>query len=121
MQRLIPQPCRVVHLTRLPALNSNGSSQARHSDPTIFADLQTRLKECVSATFDAVVEMQGDVVKREGSKRNVPGWNFCKWMAGMVSAIWKVLLGRMPTHTPLGMRGKYLRGARLVVRCSGTV
>lgn len=75
---------RVVHLTRLPPLNkSEKSTLTGQSDPTIFAELQTRLKECVSATFDAVVEMQGEVVKREGQKRNVPGWNFCKWMAGM--------------------------------------
>lgn len=27
--------------------------------------------------------MQGEVVKREGQKKDIPGWNFCKWMAGM--------------------------------------
>jgi hypothetical protein len=74
---------RVVHLTRLPPLSSEKPSISGHSDPTIFADLQTKLKECVSATFDAVVEMQGEVVKREGQKRDIPGWNFCKWMSGM--------------------------------------
>lgn len=74
---------RVIHLTRLPSLASNNKSQARHSDPTIFAELQTRLKECVSATFDAVVETQGDIVKREGQKKHLPGWNYCKWMAGV--------------------------------------
>lgn len=68
---------RVVHLNRLPNL----SSQTSHSDPTVFAELLSRLKESVSMTFDSVIEAQSDVVRREVAKRTVPGWNFCKWMA----------------------------------------
>lgn len=69
---------RVVHLNRLPNLAHPPSS---HSDPTVFADLLSRLKESVSMTFDSVIEAQSDVVRREANKRTVPGWNFCKWMA----------------------------------------
>lgn len=76
---------RVVHLARLPTLSVGQQKPSRYShiDPTIFADLTTRLKECVAVTFDAAVGLQEEAVMREYGKRDVPGWNFNKWMAGV--------------------------------------
>lgn len=74
---------RVVHLTRLPNLTQSSSSLRNHVDPTIFADLLTRIKDSATNTFDAVVGFQDEAVRSEFSKRDVPGWNYNKWMAGM--------------------------------------
>ncbi|PWN36229.1 uncharacterized protein FA14DRAFT_120403, partial [Meira miltonrushii] len=74
---------RVVHLTRLPNLAQSSSSLRNHFDPTIFADLLTRIKDSVTNTFDAVVGFQDEAVRSEFSKKDVPGWNYNKWMAGM--------------------------------------
>ncbi|MCO5565922.1 hypothetical protein L7F22_019597 [Adiantum nelumboides] len=74
---------RVVHLTRLPNLTQSSPSLRNHIDPTIFVDLLTRIKDSVTNTFDAVVGFQDEAVRNELSKKDVPGWNYNKWMAGM--------------------------------------
>lgn len=74
---------RVVHLTRLPNLSQSSQSLRNHIDPTIFVDLLTRIKDSVTNTFDAVVGFQDEAVRNELSKKDVPGWNYNKWMAGM--------------------------------------
>ena len=77
----------IVHLTRMPSLPAGGASAgAAHSaDPTLFADLLMRLKECAGATFDGLVALQEEETRREWRNKELPGWSLCKWVTGMVS------------------------------------
>lgn len=53
------------------------------TDPTLFADLLMRLKECASQTFDGLVALQEEETRREWRNRDVPGWNYCKWVTNV--------------------------------------
>lgn len=74
---------RVIHLTRLPP----APGQPGSSDPTLWAEALSRLKECASAYFDAAVGAQEDDVRRLEINRGVPGWNYCGYFASKVTKL----------------------------------
>lgn len=68
---------RVVHISRLPppAVEGKQQTSAQFADPTIFADLLTPLKYCISATLDQAISAQREEVAKLMSLRHVRGWN----------------------------------------------
>ena len=71
----------VVHLTRLPPVPDHPGRQAgAHTiDPTIWADLLTRMKEGASAAFSSTVEAQEEEIRRCETARGKAGWDFCSY------------------------------------------
>lgn len=50
---------------------------ADKDNPTVWADLVTKVKEGVLSAFDASLTQREDEVKRSEGQRQMPGWNFC--------------------------------------------
>ncbi|KAI0724064.1 trafficking protein particle complex subunit 10 [Cerioporus squamosus] len=50
---------------------------ADKDNPTVWADLVTKVKEGVLSAFDAALTQREEEVKRSEGQRQMPGWNFC--------------------------------------------
>ncbi|KAI0748290.1 trafficking protein particle complex subunit 10 [Daedaleopsis nitida] len=50
---------------------------ADKDNPTVWADLITKVKDGVLSAFDAAVTQREDEVRRSEGQRQMPGWNFC--------------------------------------------
>ncbi|EJU03022.1 hypothetical protein DACRYDRAFT_106200 [Dacryopinax primogenitus] len=50
------------------------------NEPAGWADVITRLKEQIIASFDASVTLREEEVRRNEAQRHVPGWNFCNFV-----------------------------------------
>lgn len=50
---------------------------ADKDNPTVWADLITKVKEGVLSSFDAALTQREDEVRRSEGQRQMPGWNFC--------------------------------------------
>ncbi|KAI0362291.1 hypothetical protein OH77DRAFT_1416520 [Trametes cingulata] len=50
---------------------------ADKDNPTVWADLITKVKEGVLSAFDAALTQREEEVRRSESQRQMPGWNFC--------------------------------------------
>ncbi|PWZ01747.1 hypothetical protein BCV70DRAFT_199179 [Testicularia cyperi] len=71
----------VVHLSRLPPVPAVplGRSGLHSMDPTIWAELITRMKEAASSTFTTTIEAQEEEIMRCGATRGQQGWDFCSY------------------------------------------
>ncbi|PWN52569.1 hypothetical protein IE53DRAFT_271895 [Violaceomyces palustris] len=71
----------VVHVTRLPPPPASGSTlpQAHLIDPTIWAEMLTRLKECASTAFGTAVAAQEEEIRRLEAGKSSPGWDLCSY------------------------------------------
>lgn len=71
----------VIQLSRLPPVSSVslGKSSFHSMDPTIWAELLTKMKEAASATFTTTVEAQEDEILRCGATRGQQSWDFCSY------------------------------------------
>ncbi len=72
---------RVVQLSRLPRVPTVQLARpGLHSmDPTIWAELLTKMREAASTTFTTTVEAQEEEIARCGATRGQPGWDFCRY------------------------------------------
>ncbi|TFK86916.1 hypothetical protein K466DRAFT_586827 [Polyporus arcularius HHB13444] len=50
---------------------------ADKDNPTVWADLVTKVKEGILSAFDAALTQREEEVKRSEGQRQMPGWNFC--------------------------------------------
>lgn len=71
----------VVQLSRLPPVPATplGKAGLHSMDPTIWAELLTKLREAASTTFAATVELQEHEIARCGVTRGQQGWDFCSY------------------------------------------
>ncbi|KAJ9478612.1 ER to Golgi transport-related protein [Pseudozyma hubeiensis] len=71
----------VVQLSRLPPVPAAPLSRpGLHSmDPTIWAELLTKMREAASSTFTTTVEAQEHEIARCGITRGQQGWDFCSY------------------------------------------
>ena len=60
---------------------------ADKDNPTVWADLVTKVKEGVLSAFDASLTQREDEVKRSEGQRQMPGWNFCTFFILKVRTI----------------------------------
>ena len=52
-----------------------------------FAELTDKIRESVLATFDANVAQYEEDVRKVGSQRQLPGWNFCTFFVQKVRPV----------------------------------
>lgn len=66
-----------MHVSRLPPPSSSesGRNVPQFTDPTVFADLLTVLKQSISTTLDASIRAQREESIKLASLRSVTGWN----------------------------------------------
>lgn len=71
----------VVQISRLPPVPAQplGRSGLHSMDPTIWAELLTKMREAASATFTTTIEAQEDEISRCGVTRGQQGWDFCSY------------------------------------------
>ncbi|EST05702.1 TRAPP II complex, TRAPPC10 [Kalmanozyma brasiliensis GHG001] len=71
----------VVQLSRLPPVPSAPLGRAgMHSmDPTIWAELLTKMREAASSTFTTTIEAQEEEIARCGVTKAQQGWDFCSY------------------------------------------
>ncbi|CDU22942.1 related to TRS130-subunit of the TRAPP complex of the cis-Golgi [Sporisorium scitamineum] len=71
----------VVQLSRLPPVPAAPLSRSGlHSmDPTIWAELLTKMREAASSTFTTTIEAQEQEIARCGVTRGQQGWDFCSY------------------------------------------
>ncbi|KAI8998488.1 trafficking protein particle complex subunit 10 [Trametes punicea] len=50
---------------------------ADKDNPTVWADLISKIKEGILSAFDAALTQREEEVRRSESQRQMPGWNFC--------------------------------------------
>ncbi len=58
---------------------------ADKDNPTVWADLVTKVKEGILSAFDAALTQREEEVKRSEGQRQMPGWNFCTFFILKVS------------------------------------
>ncbi|SPO44554.1 related to TRS130 - subunit of the TRAPP complex of the cis-Golgi [Moesziomyces antarcticus] len=71
----------VVQISRLPPVPAVPLTRSGlHSmDPTIWAELLTKMREAASATFTTTIEAQEQEIARCGVTRGQQGWDFCSY------------------------------------------
>ncbi|SJX65910.1 related to TRS130-subunit of the TRAPP complex of the cis-Golgi [Sporisorium reilianum f. sp. reilianum] len=71
----------VVQLSRLPPVPAVplGRSGLHSMDPTIWAELLTKMREAASSTFTTTIEAQEHEIARCGVTRGQQGWDFCSY------------------------------------------
>ncbi|SPO25257.1 related to TRS130 - subunit of the TRAPP complex of the cis-Golgi [Ustilago trichophora] len=71
----------VVQLSRLPPVPAVplGQSGLHSMDPTIWAELLTKMREAASSTFTTTIEAQEEEITRCGVTRGQQGWDFCSY------------------------------------------
>ncbi|TKY87653.1 hypothetical protein EX895_003234 [Sporisorium graminicola] len=71
----------VVQLSRLPPVPAVplGRSGLHSMDPTIWAELLTKMREAASSTFTTTIEAQEQEIARCGVTRGQQGWDFCSY------------------------------------------
>ncbi|SPO32069.1 related to TRS130 - subunit of the TRAPP complex of the cis-Golgi [Ustilago trichophora] len=71
----------VVQLSRLPPVPAVplGRSGLHSMDPTIWAELLTKMREAASSTFTTTIEAQEEEITRCGITRGQQGWDFCSY------------------------------------------
>lgn len=71
----------VVQLSRLPPVPAvpHGRSGLHSMDPTIWAELLTKMREAASSTFTTTIEAQEEEISRCGVARGQSGWDFCSY------------------------------------------
>ncbi|GAC72281.1 putative transmembrane protein [Moesziomyces antarcticus T-34] len=71
----------VVHISRLPPVPAVPLTRSGlHSmDPTIWAELLTKMREAASATFTTTIEAQEHEIARCGVTKGQQGWDFCSY------------------------------------------
>ncbi|SNX83710.1 related to TRS130 - subunit of the TRAPP complex of the cis-Golgi [Melanopsichium pennsylvanicum] len=72
---------RVIQISRLPPVpaQSLGRSGLHSMDPTIWAELLTKMREAASSTFTTTIEAQEEEITRCGVTRGQHGWDFCSY------------------------------------------
>lgn len=73
----------VIQLSRLPPVPvaplSRPGLQSHSMDPTIWAELLTKMREAASSTFTITIEAQEEEIARCGVTKGNQGWDFCSY------------------------------------------